>query len=203
MTETTVAGVTLRSLDSWPGYWAGEDGHIYSCKKGVFRRLKPMPNKSKGYAAVTLYRDDIRYWREKSDGRRTYTRRPTPTYVHHLIASVWLDAKPSPVHEIDHINEQKMDCRPTNLRWLTTLENGAAYRANNPDYFVPVGYRFSHPGELNPTAKLTDEGVRVIRRLQGRMTSETAGRVAGTSAGNVRRIWRREAWAHVPEDSAA
>ena len=43
--------------------------------------------------------------------------------VHRIVAAAFLDKEPSPTHVIDHIDTNKCNNRPTNLRWVTRLEN--------------------------------------------------------------------------------
>ncbi|MBR1373167.1 HNH endonuclease [bacterium] len=43
--------------------------------------------------------------------------------VHRIVAAAFLAAVPSPSHVIDHIDTNKCNNRPENLRWVTRLEN--------------------------------------------------------------------------------
>ncbi len=43
--------------------------------------------------------------------------------VHRIVATAFLGEAPSKEHIIDHINTNKQDNRPHNLRWVTKLEN--------------------------------------------------------------------------------
>lgn len=52
-------------------------------------------------------------------------------------------------------------------------------------------------GEKHPFAKLTDEKVRQIRSLQGKMTQKRIGILFGTHWINVQRIILRKTWKHV------
>lgn len=48
--------------------------------------------------------------------------------VHRIVAAAFLEKEPSPTHVIDHIDTNKCNNRPENLRWVTRLENAL----NNP-----------------------------------------------------------------------
>jgi HNH endonuclease/NUMOD4 motif len=47
----------------------------------------------------------------------------TTCYVHHMIASAFLQPKPCKNDEIDHINSDKQDNRAENLRWASVYQN--------------------------------------------------------------------------------
>ena len=46
-----------------------------------------------------------------------------PRRVHILVALAFLGPKPTPEHEVNHINGNKLDNRPDNLEYVTSLEN--------------------------------------------------------------------------------
>ena len=43
--------------------------------------------------------------------------------VHRIVATAFLGEAPTKEHIVDHINTNKQDNRPENLRWVTKLEN--------------------------------------------------------------------------------
>jgi hypothetical protein len=183
--EEVFDGLRMRHLPDWPGYLAGEDGHVYSAKKGYPKRLKAVRVCRKGrrnpFWAVTVYSDKIRY----GEFNRV---RPTPVLIHRLIASVWLPPRPSRRHEIDHIDTDRRNNAPSNLRWLTKRRNTQRFWAANP---------LAHRGEANPFARLTAERVRELRALQGRVTQRMAAGMFGVAATTVGSIWHRRTWTHV------
>ncbi len=193
-TEIQHGTVTLRALPDWPSFWAGDDGFIWhDTKRGGLRRLRHMQPKH-GYATVTLYHDRNRYWRVKPNGKRHYVMKPSPHYVHVLVASVWLAARPGPEYTIDHENENKMDNRPANLRWLVGAMNTAEYHRNNPGALA---------GQNNGNARLTDEKARQILGLRGTVTLRMAADSFGVSRCTVWRIWNGRGWKHLTRTEAA
>jgi hypothetical protein len=186
--EVLCGTTTLRPLADWPGFFAGDDGHVYRQVKGVIRRLQPLKNRKLAYATVTLYRDDIRYPRKSQGGKTYWCKRPSPQYVHLLVAAAWLPPKPGPEHTIDHENEDKYDNRPANLRWLTGEQNTFAYYRNHP---LVVS------GERNGFAKLTDDAARQLLGLRGTVTQRMAADLFKISVTTVGGIWRGERWRHL------
>lgn len=103
----------LRKIPGYPCYLAGDDGHIYSTKGKVLRRMKGSYNHV-GYQQVVLAVDS------KSICR----------FVHRLIALAWVpnpDNKP----QVNHLNSVRDDNIPANLEWVTCGENHLHAYATN------------------------------------------------------------------------
>jgi DNA-directed RNA polymerase specialized sigma subunit len=98
---------------------------------------------------------------------------------------------PSDLH-VNHKNGVKTDNRLENLEYVTVKENFAHARRTGliNDY-----------GENSKNAKLSNQQVLQLRKLRGQVTLEEAGAIYGMSPQNVSRIWRREMWKHLPEES--
>ena len=92
-------------IPDFPGYYAFDDGRIYSEKRHKF--LTPMPN-SKGYLRVGLYRD----------GKQVFKA------IHRLVAEAFVP-NDDPEHKdtIDHIDGDKTNNRADNLQWLSNADN--------------------------------------------------------------------------------
>jgi|SRR4028118_34028 NUMOD4 motif. len=98
-----------RVVVGFPDYVVSDLGRIYSNKSKKFLKVRPSTN---GYAKVNLYSAPYKY--------RTRN-------VHNLVmeAFIGLPVKTNPddFMVIDHINDNKMDCRLANLRYITQSEN--------------------------------------------------------------------------------
>jgi len=108
--------------------------------------------------------------------------------VHRLVATAFVPGYFEDA-TVNHINGIKTDNRARNLEWVSLGENTALQWR---DGLVDLR------GERHPSSKLTDEKVRLIRRLlkEGTKKSHIARRM-GICHAMVLKIERREAWAHV------
>lgn len=93
-----------------PGYEVTEDGHVFSTEsnwRGYCRReLEQHPN-ADGYPSV----------RVQIGGRRKRLA------VHRLVAMWFLPARPSPLHQIRHLDGDKANPAASNLAWGTEQDN--------------------------------------------------------------------------------
>lgn len=89
----------LKAIPNIDGYFASSDGRIWSSKRNKF--MKGRPDK-KGYLRVHI-------------GEKFYS-------VHRLIALAFIP-NPDNLETVDHVDEDKTNNRPENLRWMTRGEN--------------------------------------------------------------------------------
>lgn len=66
--------------------------------------------------------------------------------VHRIVAFAFLGEPPTPQHIVDHIDTNRRNNRPQNLRWLTKLENAL----NNPITRKKIEYRSTSAKPLCP-----------------------------------------------------
>lgn len=97
---------TMKELKDYNGYFAGEDGFIYSTKSGELRKLIPHDN-GKGYMTVGLRRNDGKICRKR---------------VHRLVWEAFNGQIPDGM-EVNHVNEVRDDNRLVNLQILTHRQN--------------------------------------------------------------------------------
>lgn len=97
--------------------------------------------------------------------------------VHDLIARAFLGNKPKG-YDVDHINGNRADNRPSNLRYVTRSENLRGYQKvrgkskyrgvtapnNNPKFIVNVGLGKEHQHKLKYLGSFTDEKEAAIAR---------------------------------------
>lgn len=95
----------VRAIKGFPGYYARDNGEIWSVKRGAPRRLIPTLN-HKGYKRVKLWVNGV---------SKTIT-------VHQLIARTFLN-NPDNKPQVNHKDEDKTNNRVDNLEWCTCLEN--------------------------------------------------------------------------------
>lgn len=167
-------------MPAYPGYSITDDGRIWSDKtwRGQAGRwLKPHTNRH-GYPHVSLW---------VGGQRRTVK-------VHRLVC--WAFHGPPPLGKPNalHRNGIPSDCRAENLYWGSYAENEADKAAHGTKSY----------GETHASAKLTTADIPVIREQHaaGVRNVAQAGRY-GVSETAIRKIVRRETWAHVPMADAA
>lgn len=106
----------MKSIDSFPEYWALPDGRIWSGKSG--KCLKPSDN-GNGYKHLVLRRDGKSYKR----------------YVHRLVAEAYFGKSDL---EVNHKDGDKSNNRPDNLEYVTSSENTIHGFANGLMHTVPI-----------------------------------------------------------------
>ena len=125
-----------------PGYdySVSDQGRVSSRKYGKWLVMKPARD-SQGYLCISLC--------DGSGKKRT-------TKVHQLVVAAFLGPKPTPGHEINHIDGVKTNPRVDNLEWVTKSEN------TRHSYDV-LGNKAAR-GDALPHTKVTETDVREIRR---------------------------------------
>lgn len=88
----------LKAIPNLDGYYASSDGRIWSTKSNSWRK----PFNNNGYLQLRI-------------NGETYK-------VHRLIALAFIP-NPYNLETVDHVNEDKTDNRPENLRWMTRVDN--------------------------------------------------------------------------------
>jgi hypothetical protein len=178
--EARAEAATLAKLGNavefLPGYWVTELGRVFSAGtnwRGYgLRQLKAIPN-SHGYLRVRVV---------KPYGVRT------SVFVHKLVAEHFVGPRPSPAHEVRHLNGDQVDNRAKNLAWGTQQDNADDRERHGR----------TARGEHNGFAKLTTKQVRVIRYASAMGSSQRdIARRVGVSQRTVGRVLHKETWASV------
>lgn len=109
-------------------------------------------------------------------------------YIHRLVCSAF-HGSPLDGQEVCHWDGDRGNNRAQNLRWGTCAENAEDRKRHGTIQL----------GEENPTAKLTEERVREIRRLYRprRVTLEMLSKRFGVSESTISAIIRRKRWKHI------
>lgn len=178
----------LRDIDVRPvpfaiGHFVTADGRVLSAERGsrTVRERRPAPNRG-GYGLLYVASID-----------RTFA-------VHALVAAVFLPPRPSPAHQVRHLDGDCTNNRADNLAWGTARENiddrerhGTTARgARNGMNTTPSARR---PGERNGNAVLSAEQARAVRvrYANGELRADLA-REFGVSWSAVDRLVRGESW---------
>ena len=171
----TVSATLWRTVPGYPAYEVSVDGVVRRCQgfrcRRAHRVLVPFvrPN---GYAQILLY---------QGGQRRRFG-------VHQLVALAFLGPKPSPQHEVAHLDGQRLNNHVSNLAWLLHSEN-----ERHKDLH---GTRLR--GSQIHGAKLTEAQVVLIRQALAVGIRQCAlAQTYGVSDSTVSLIARAKTWRHV------
>jgi len=111
-------------------YWISNFGQVFSSKRGEMIEMKPILCGS-GYYQVTLCKD----------GKKK-------KFLVHRLVNLHFNPNPRRLNVTDHINNNRLDNRASNLRWVTQYEN-----MNNPNSNI-----------VKPVARFTLDGKYIDER---------------------------------------
>lgn len=150
-------------------YSVSDAGRVASRYHGRWTIFKPRDNGG-GYLQVKLMLQGV----------------PTDVYVHRLIAAMFLPPRPTPTHQINHVDGDKKNNGPANLEWTTPRQNTAHFHASHKQKKTAKAGRF------------TPDQVREIRgRLSKGETKSGLARFYGVSRGAIRAIFARRSFPNV------
>ena len=111
--------------------------------------------------------------------------------VHRLLLEAFVGPPPSPAHQCNHKDGNKLNNTLTNLEWVTPKEN--------IQHMLSMGLRNEPAGENHALAKVTDKDVMEIRRRYalGHRHGDLA-KEFGLAPGHVMDIARGVKWKHLP-----
>ena len=179
-----LAAVEYRPVGGFPGYRVGDDGTVWSSKRGPWRELKRQRD-TNGYLFVSLQRCGKRHL----------------TSVHTIVLRTFVGPRPEG-KECAHDNGNKADPRLSNLAWKTHKENEADKLSHGTRKARKARVRVGpgRPrGQRSNQSNLTDDDVREIRRLAiaGAPFRHIADQF-GVSGPAVFHAARGDTWKHVP-----
>lgn len=166
----------MRPIPGYDGYFVSPDGRIFSSRRygraGMIFEMRQ--HRNNGYLCVTI----------NSGGIHCVLR------AHIAVALAYVGPKPSDDAVVRHLDGTRDNNFYTNLKWGTTQENA--------EDMVRHGRAGRARGERSWSAKLTEDGVREIRRLaaEGKTQTEISG-ITGISRPQIGHIIRRRSWKHV------
>jgi DNA-binding NarL/FixJ family response regulator len=148
-----------------------QDGTVLSHYFGQVTTLRPRLNR-KGYACVSM----------RINGTSMNKA------VHRLVADAHLPPRPSPIHQVRHLDGNKLNNHASNLAWGTPKENKA------DDKRLGVQIR----GERQHFAKLTEDAVQQARAMSREgVSNRIIAEKFGVARNTIQSVVSRKNWKHV------
>lgn len=162
----------MREIPGFPGYYATQEGEIWSNKRGKWCKLKPCDNGFGYYHVATSINNKRKH-----------------LFVHRGVCAAY-HLNPLNHKEVNHINGNKSDNRPENLHWCN--------RSQNMRHADNKGLR-NIRGEAQHLAKLTETDVLEIRAkcLSGHYTQRALAEEYGVSPTAICRVMNAQSWTHI------
>lgn len=170
----------IRSVPGLLGAYVSDCGKVFSRDRKqpvILNSRKPYLGKV-GYYSVT-FRDE--------------QKRQAPRYVHRMVADAFLPPR-ALNHEVRHLDGNRLNNAVANLAWGTRLENVADTRRHGRLLI----------GECAPSAKLTNDKVRMIKcLLAGGFTPYAIAPIFGVEWHAIKAIKAGKTWGHIDSDPNA
>ena len=170
--------VVYRRVLGWSNYAAGNDGSVwglYHRSKGGYVKTRPVRLKAhiktSGYLGVILSRIGSK---------------PKNFRVHQIIALAFIGPVPDG-KQVDHVDGNKRNNRPENLRYVTPQENSIAKFEQGT----------ANIGVKNGRAKLTESDVRMIRSRHAELGTAFFVRKHEVTKETIYHILKRIIWKSV------
>jgi hypothetical protein len=184
-----IEGVEFKHVPGIPGWCAGTDGSVWSCRAGSrqgphfkdeWKRLEPQINKDTGYYCLSV--------RDKGNGKRG------THYIHKIILNTFVGPCP-PGMRCRHKYDIKTDNRLSEISWGTPRQNGDDARKNGR----------TPKGETASRNKLTEKMVLRARELAstGMGYINVYDQIRGEFSepityGSLYMAMRGKSWTHLP-----
>lgn len=161
-------------------YMINENGEITSKKGG--KRLRPKTDRD-GYLCLSLCTNELIDEREHK--RKMFR-------IASLVLREFKGEPPQDMSDptVDHADGNKQNNHFSNLRWMERVQNSATRKR-------------TCPGEINGSAKLTENDVCQIKQLlsQGEMSLREIGNLFGVERSTIFSIKKNKNWKHVASES--
>lgn len=157
-------------IKEWEGYYISNQGKVRRKEK----MLALCPNKSRRNYVYVFHRD--------------HKMRPRAFSVHRLVARYFIPNPENKPH-VNHIDNNTQNNHYSNLEWCTPKENTTHMMKQNRQSKLC--------GSQCKQAKFTEQQVKEILSLRGRMTYVKIAKKYNTNYSNIAHMMRGSRWSHV------
>lgn len=146
-------------------------------RPGLVLRVRQVGHPRAGYPGVHL--------------RHNGERQSKTIFLHVLVAKAFLGPKPTPTHQVNHIDGNKWNSSATNLEWVTPSEN--MQHGQQMGLFDRAHRR----GVASNLARLTDAEVLAIRASDPLISHSALARAYSVHRMTITRIRHHQTWQHL------
>ena len=165
-----------KEIKDFPSYEISDKGSVRRKDTGYVRKLQLV----KGYYMILLP--------HKSGKNKMKT-------VHRLVAEAFVP-NPNNYPEVNHLDLDKLNNDAANLEWCTREQNLAHARSLIPA-MSKEALSLANRGVGHPQAKLTEEKVKQIFDLDGKLGHKKTGDLLGVHENTVQKIRSGVGWNHM------
>lgn len=157
-------------IKEWKGHYISNHGNVRRGEK----QLALCPNKSRRNYVYVFHSD--------------HNIRPRAFSVHRLVARYFIPNPENKPH-VNHIDNNTQNNHYSNLEWCTPKEN--------TQHMMNQGRESRQKGSQCKHAKFTEEQVKEILNLRGKVTYVKIAEKYNTNYSNIAHMMRGSRWAHV------
>jgi hypothetical protein len=135
--------------------------------------------------AIDYKGDDCLLWPFSSGfGYGYYSYNRKVMHVHRAVCFEVYGGPPSLEYHAAHSCGNRICCNPNHLRWATRSDNEKDKLVQGRD----------NRGVKHYNSKLSEQDVRMIRKLQGKKSALSVGKLYKVDHGTITAIWKRKSW---------
>jgi hypothetical protein len=119
------------------------------------------------------------------------------SHIHQFVAEAFLGSRPTPQHQVNHLDGNKLNNQASNLEWVTPRQNLRHAVAHGLHLPPPVAPERRPRGTANPNVRLTESAVLAIRAARGIVPRRLLAQTHGVGKSTIDQVWSGRTWRHL------